>query len=234
MNRMEQWDTEPDRAVEFLDVDTRAEFITKTYLHLAGAIGAFVGLIYIFTQNDALARGLASQPLLVFGGLVVGGWIASSVAHRVQSLPLQYLCLAAYTALEALFFTPLLYILVHRTNGGPELLTAAAGTTLFAFAGLTAIAFMTRKDFSFLRGVLAFVGICAFAAIIGGLIFGYSLGLWFTVGMIAFAGAAILYDTSNIIHHYPKDRYVGASLQLFASVTLLFWYVIRLFMSSDD
>ena len=52
--------------------------------------------------------------------------------------------------------------------------------------------------------------------------------------MVALAGGAILYDTSNVLHHYPEDRYVGAALQLFASVALMFWYVLRLFMSSRD
>ena len=32
----------------------------------------------------------------------------------------------------------------------------------------------------------------------------------------------------KILLHYPEDRYVGASLELFASVALLFWYVLRL------
>jgi FtsH-binding integral membrane protein len=49
--------------------------------------------------------------------------------------------------------------------------------------------------------------------------------------MIGFAGAAVLYDTSNILHHYPADRHVAAALQLFASIALMFWYVLQLFMS---
>lgn len=48
--------------------------------------------------------------------------------------------------------------------------------------------------------------------------------------MVGFAGAAILYDTSNILREYPEDRYISAALQLFASVALMFWYVLRLFM----
>ena len=52
--------------------------------------------------------------------------------------------------------------------------------------------------------------------------------------MIGLAGAAILYDTSNVLHHYPKDRYVAASLQLFASVALMLWYVLQLVMSLSD
>jgi FtsH-binding integral membrane protein len=55
-----------------------------------------------------------------------------------------------------------------------------------------------------------------------------------SLGMIALAGGAILYDTSNVLHHYPEDRYVAAALELFASVALLFWYVLSFFISSRD
>jgi FtsH-binding integral membrane protein len=96
------------------------------------------------------------------------------------------------------------------------------------------VAFVTRKDFSFLRGMLMWGGVVAMLAIVGGILFGFELGTWFSVAMIGFAGAAILYDTSNVLHHFPEDRYVGAALQLFASVALMFWYVLRLFMSRDD
>ena len=76
-------------------------------------------------------------------------------------------------------------------------------------------------------------GVLALVAIAAAVIFGFELGTWFSVGMIGVAGAAILYDTSNVIHRYPEDRYVAAALQLFASVALMFWYVLRLFMSRD-
>ena len=69
--------------------------------------------------------------------------------------------------------------------------------------------------------------------IFASLFFGFELGTWFSVAMIGFAGAAVLYDPSNILHHYPKDRYVAASMALFASIALMFWYVLRLFMSRD-
>ena len=85
----------------------------------------------------------------------------------------------------------------------------------------------------FLRGMLVWIGVLAFVAIIGSLIFGFHLGTWFSVAMIGFAGAAVLYDTSNILHHYPQDKYVAASMQLFASIAMMFWYILRLFMSRD-
>ncbi|EHY1099267.1 Bax inhibitor-1 family protein, partial [Salmonella enterica subsp. enterica serovar Schwarzengrund] len=43
----------------------------------------------------------------------------------------------------------------------------------------------------------------------------------------------ILYDTSNIIHHYPTDRPAGAALHLFASIATMFWYILRIFMSRN-
>lgn len=49
--------------------------------------------------------------------------------------------------------------------------------------------------------------------------------------MVGFASVAILYDTSKIIHHYSTTQYVAASLELFASVALLFWYVLRILIA---
>ena len=105
--------------------------------------------------------------------------------------------------------------------------------TLAAFTGLTAIVFWSRKDFSFLGGILKWGFVMALVAIIAGAIFGFQLGTWFSVAMIGFAGAAVLYDTSNIMHHYPQDKYVAASMQLFASIAMMFWYILRMFMSRN-
>ena len=108
-----------------------------------------------------------------------------------------------------------------------------SGVTLLGTGGLTVVAFVTKKDFSFLRGILVWAGILAIVAIVGSVLFGFHLGTWFSVAMIGFAGAAILYDTSNVMHHYPEDRHVAAALELFASIALMFWYVLQLFMSRD-
>lgn len=101
----------------------------------------------------------------------------------------------------------------------------------WGFAGLTGVALTTRKDFSFLGGMLKWGFVGALVLIVGGVIFGFQLGMFFSVAMVVLAGGAILYDTSNVLHRYPEDQYVAASLQLFASVALMFWYVLRIFMS---
>jgi FtsH-binding integral membrane protein len=113
----------------------------------------------------------------------------------------------------------------------PGVIDSAAGVTVLGSIGLVATAMITRKDFSFLRGLMVWGFILAMVGIVSSLIFGFELGTWFSVAMIGFAGAAVLYDTSNIMHHYPQDKYVAASMALFASIALMFWYVLRLFMS---
>ena len=214
-------------------VEERADFISKTYMHLFGAMIGFVLFeMFLFQTGiaEAIAMPLIEQPLIVFGGFLLVSWFASRVALRTESLAAQYGALAAFVAVWGIMFVPILFI---AQATAPGVINSAATVTLLGFAGLTAVAFMTRKDFSFLGGILRWVGIMAIIAIFGSIIFGFELGTYFSLGMIAFAGAAILYDTSNILHHYPQDRYVAAALALFSSVALMFWYILRLFLSRD-
>jgi FtsH-binding integral membrane protein len=222
------------RPVSETDVDTRAKFILKTYSHLVGAIAAFTALeVFFFMSGLALpiTKALFSfGPLPVLGGFVLVSWIATGAAHRAVSPVAQYAALAVYVLAEALFFIPLL---AFANLKAPGVISSAAVVTALGFMGLSAVAFTTRKDFSFLGALLRWIGFGVLLLIVASLIFGFNLGTWFSVGMIVFAGGAILYDTSNIIHQYPEDRHVAASLQLFASVMLLFWYVLRLFLRRD-
>jgi FtsH-binding integral membrane protein len=217
-----------------LSVDTRSNFIWRTYGHVAAAILLFAGIeSYLFDSGLAIPLAqsmLGFNWLLILGAFMIVGWLATHVAHSVQSKPLQYLALVGFVVAQAIIFVPLLAIAI---SAQPGIVESAVGVTLLGTAGLTAVALITRKDFSFLRGLLVWGGILALIGIVSALLFGFELGTWFSVAMIGFAGAAVLYDTSNILHHYPEDRYVGAALQLFASIALMFWYVLRLFMSRD-
>ena len=215
-------------------VGTRAHFIARTYNHLFGAIVGFT-LIEIVLFQSGLAESMARAMLgvnwlFVLGGFILVSWIASRSAHTAKSLGTQYAALIAFVIAEAIIFVPLLYV---ANTYAPGAIQSAATLTLVGFAGLTGIAFWTRKDFSFLGAVLRWAGILALLAIGGGVIFGFTLGMFFSLLMVALAGAAILYDTSNIIHHFPDDRYVAAALQLFASVALMFWYLLRIFTSRN-
>jgi FtsH-binding integral membrane protein len=214
--------------------EVRSIFISKTYNHLMGAIVLFT-LTEIWLFQSGLAESIAGAMmgtswLLVLGAFMLVSWFATRAAHKSENIGAQYAALAAIVFAYAILFVPMLVIANSMANGVIE---SAAAVTLVGFAGLTAVAHTTGKDFSFLGGMLRWGGVLAMVAIVGGIFFGFNLGTWFSVAMVGFAGAAILYDTSNIIHHYPEDRYVAAALQLFASVALMFWYVLRIFMSRD-
>ncbi len=214
-------------------VEARSQFIWKCYAHVVGAILAFAAIEAYLIQSgiaERIAQPMMQNWLLVLGAFMLASWGASHVAHRIESKQLQYAAFGFFVVVEALIFAPLLYI---AYTFQPGVIDSAAGTTILGCIGLIAVAMITRKDFSFLRGILMWAFILAMVGIVASLLFGFQLGTWFSVGMIGFAGAAVLYDTSNIMHHYPEERYVAASMALFASIALMFWYILQLFMSRE-
>lgn len=222
------------RAVAFEVPETRRKFLNTTYYHLLAAILMLVGIeVFLFksgfAQNIAQTLGGVNW-LIVLGVFMVVSSIADNVAHRNISRNMQYLAMFGFVLAWAIILVPLLYAAM-RIN--PGVIESAAMVTLLGFAVLTAIVMFTGHDFSFMRSFLLWVGGAAMIAIVAGVLFGFHLGTWFSVGMIAYSGAAILYNTSNVLKHYPKDRYVGASLSLFSSIALMFWYVAQIFMGND-
>ncbi len=221
--------------VAALDTDRRATFLTRTYTHLLGAILGFTVLeVMLFTNGlaEPIARTmLGGSWLVVLGAFMLVSWLASRAAMKATSLGTQYAALAGFVVAEAIIFVPLLYI---ANTTAPGTIQSAALVTMMGFVGLTAVAFSTRKDFSFLGGMMRWLGMMALVLIVASVIFGFELGTWFSVAMVTFAGVAVLYDTSNVLHHFPEDRYVGAAMQLFASVALMFWYVLRIFLGGRN
>jgi len=212
----------------------RAAFIRRTYAHLAGAVLAFVGL-EIYMVNSPIAQMLLNVMamrfgwLLILGGFIILGRLASGLASGGASPTVQYAGLTLYVIAESVIFAPILLIATHFSS--PDVLPTAGILTLLLFGGLTLVVFTTKKDFSFLRGILSIGFMLALGLIVCAVLFGFNLGLVFSFAMVLLASGAILYDTSRILHNYGPDQYVAASLQLFASVALLFWYVLQIVMS---
>lgn len=211
----------------------KASFYKKTYLHVALSILAFIGVETVLlnvvpTELIAMMFGQKYTWLLIIGVF----WLASMLANKwslSQSKSVQYLGLGFYILLEAAIFLPLIYVAVLQAGAG--VIYQAAMLTIAMFAGISAVAFTSKRDFSFLRNIIIIGGFISLGLIVGGAIFGFNLGLWFSVGMVILASATILYQTSKLKDSYTTDQYVGASLQLFASIMLLFWYILRILMS---
>ncbi|HBE82165.1 MAG: Bax inhibitor-1 family protein [Blastocatellia bacterium] len=217
----------------------RAQFIRKTYLLLAAAILAFIGVeAFLFASG---AAGLIANVIFSGGSI---GWLAvlalfmgvSFLANRwamsETSKLTQFLGLGIFIVAEAVIFVPLIMISTYYA-GDASVLMKAGIVTLGLFLGITATVFITKSDFSFLGPILAIGGFIALGFIVSSAIFGFSLGSVFAFVMVAFAGTAILYETSNVLHRFNTSQHVAASLTLFASIALLFWYILTIFSSRD-
>ncbi len=221
--------------------EERARFIRKTYLHLAAAILAFVALEgYLFVSGVAysilsvLSMGGGMSWLLVLGAFMGVSWLASSWANSQTSKPMQYLGLLLYVIAQAVIFVPLLFKIATFSSNPGDVIIKAGIVTLGLFLGISSVVFLTRKDFSFLGPILAIGFFIAIGFIVASIIFGFSLGSLFAFAMVAFAGTAILYETSNVMHRYNPAQHVAASLALFASIAMLFYWILNIFGSSDD
>lgn len=220
------------------ETNERAKFIRLTYLHLLGAVLAFVG-IEAFLQTIPAVRELMMSMLGArFGWLVVMGafvgvsYLANYWASSSTSVGMQYLGLGLYVVAQAVIFVPLIMIAMSFTAATDvPVLGIAAALTIATFVILTAIVFLSGADFSFMGPFLGIAGIIAMGVIVCSILFSFNLGIIF-IGLILLMSAGyILYDTSNVLHHYRIGQHVGASLALFASVALMFWYMIQLVMS---
>ena len=225
---------------EMASVDARTTFVRRTYIHLLGAILACIAIdafvLTVFDQQLAPVVGWVTQGWhwLVFLGAFMGiSFIADRWAHSNVSRQMQYVGLSLYVLAEALILIPLLYIAQHF--GSPDLIKSAGLVTAIVFGGLTFTVLVTKADFSFLKWAIVAGSFIAFGLIVVAVLSGgFTLGIWFSVAMVVLACGIILYNTSNVLHHYNTEQHVAASLALFASVALLFWYVLQIFMSMDD
>lgn len=215
---------------------TRAAFIRRTYAHLAGAVLAFIAIeaaLLSMPGIERIAATMVNNWFMVVILFLGGSWFANHLAHSAASTTVQYAGLIGFVLIEAAIFLPLLWF---ASTYYPSVIPQAAAITLLLFGGLSATVFITRKDFSFMGATLTLFTFVMLGVGLGGMFFGFNLGLAFSAGFIMIACGWILFDTSNILHHYDESRHVAASLALFSSLALLFWYVIRILiaLSSSD
>ncbi|MEE2639700.1 MAG: Bax inhibitor-1 family protein [Planctomycetota bacterium] len=220
-------------------VSERVGFIRRTYLHLAGAILLFVALEAIVLNvvvpsvgAEAVMGWFSGYNMLILLFAFMGvSYMAQSWAHSGGNPGIQYLGLGLYVLFETIIFMP---ILVIASTFYPGAIETAAVASIATFGGLTAFVFITKSDFSFLRSLLVVGGLAAMAVIVVSIFTGGGLGPLFSGAMILLAIGYILYDTSNVLHRYRTDQHVAASLALFSSVAILFFYILRLVMASRD
>jgi FtsH-binding integral membrane protein len=227
-------------AVATLGVSDRVTFLRKAYGLLGGSLivwaAATAALFRYGTETSFKFSRWALNGqlnwLAVIGLLMVSGMAAQWLARSEKSRGVQLLGLGIEVAAWTFLMQPLLWVLFmkFKVAGATSILAQGTVATLVIFTGLTATVFITKKDFSFLRGVITVGMFAAMGIIIASMLFGFTLGLVFTGALIALLALKILYDTSLMLNYFPPTHYVSAALMLFGTVATLFWNIIIFLM----
>lgn len=213
----------------------RAAFYKQTYMHLVFGLGIFILLEAVLLNTpwvvDFMLQFVNGKLnwLFLLGGFMAATWVAQSIAYQSLNPMIQYAGYLIYILAQALIFVPMLYIAMNM-EGGNDIILQAVIVTGGLFLGLTAVVFLTSVNFSFLKIGLTVGFFIALGLIIAGSIFGFNLGLWFSAAMVLLAMGSILYSTYNIKNEFNTAQAIPAALSLFASVMLLFWYILQIFM----
>ena len=196
----------PSSSTTVLDSSGTA-FLRRTYLHLLGAIVALVvvrGLPLLLGLALRVAQAiLGTNWLIILGGFAIATWLARSVAQQSE---LDRGPVPGPRRLHRRLGDPARARPPRRAaQGGRRRHPDGSGHHAGRLLGADrASCIFSKKDFSFLRSVVRWGGFCALGLIVASVLFGFNLGTFFTVAMIALAGASILLDTHNVLNHYPR------------------------------
>ncbi|UYF98397.1 MULTISPECIES: Bax inhibitor-1/YccA family protein [unclassified Halomonas] len=196
------------------------------------ALLAMTLLFSAVTAGASVALGVQQMNIFVF---FIGAYGLMFLVHKTANSAAGLLATFAFTGFMGFTLGPIISAYLTLPNGGALIMNALAMTGL-TFIGLSAVALMTKKDFSFLGNFLMAGAIVLILAMVAGLIFQIpALSLMVSAGFVLFASAAILYQTSEIVHRAGETNYILATVTLYVSIYNLFVSLLSILgiMSSD-
>jgi modulator of FtsH protease len=205
-------------------VTDRIAFIRKVYALFFAATLFAIGGVLLGLAFPPLVSLAIEHPMMMFIAMI-GGVMGAQAVRHVPGVNLA--ALFGFTTLTGVIISPVLYV-IGRTN--PASILQAGVMTVAIFGGLTAYVFVSRRDFSFLRGMVTVGLVVVIGAGLMNIFFVGSLGLGFAISVAAlllFAGF-VLYDTSNIIRRYPTNEYVAGALSLYLDAFNIFLALLRI------
>jgi FtsH-binding integral membrane protein len=238
-------------AVATLGVSDRVTFLRRTYGLLGVSLIAFAALtagIMRFATVSSFEYSmwaLGGWNWFIVIGLFMGvGYLAERLSQSETSRGVQLGGLGLAVVAQSFLLQPILWRLIIQfgdrtalrqgilmSGQASSILMQAVIITLAIFIGLTLTVFLTKKDFSFMRGALTIAMFAALGVILASMLFGFSLGALFCGAIILLMAGYILYQTSLVMSYFPPTAFVAAALMLFSTVATLFWYVLQLLMS---
>lgn len=220
-------------------VEERVAFLRKTYTLLLAGILTFAATLWAAGSVEPV-RGMAESlarmvfgsrwGVLVYFGLYLGGSMA--VHAFAEKKPINVVLFFGFAFLMGLLTAPLVYMVLAQADG-VRTVNQAALLTAIIFTGLSAYVFFSGKSFSFLGGALSIGSWSLIGVALVGALMGFTIGLWFSIAVIALMAGYILYDTDAILRRYPTTMHVAAACVLFVDVIILFKHLLFLLARRD-
>jgi len=162
--------------------------------------------------------------LLSLGGAMLLIWLVlPRTANSASGLGVVF----GITGLLGFGLGPVLTAYLSLPNGA-ELVGTALGGTGVIFLGLSGYAITTRKDFSFLGGMLVAGMLTVLVAILANIFLQIpALSLTISAVVILLMSGFILHDTSRMVHE-PHGGYIMMTVSLYLSIFNIFIHLLNL------
>ncbi|MEM7195761.1 MAG: Bax inhibitor-1/YccA family protein [Pseudomonadota bacterium] len=180
---------------------------------------------------SGVVAGVAMQLNLPHPGLIislVGMFGLLFLTSKFRNSSLGILMVFAFTGFMGYTLGPIINYYVSAVGNGGQLVMTALGGTGVIFVALSGYVLTTRKDFSFMGGMLMAGILVAFIAGLAAIVFSMpALSLAVSCMFILLMSGLILYETSEIIHG-GETNYIMATITLYMTIYNLFTSLLHL------
>lgn len=150
------------------------------------------------------------------------------LTFALRNSPLGVAAIFAFTGFIGYTLGPLLNTFIHGFSNGPQLVATSLAATGVIFLGLSGYVLVSKKDFSYMGGMLFVALLAAIFASLGGLLFNIPMLYMVTsAAFVLIASGMILYDTSRIIQN-GETNYIMATIALYMDLYILFVNLLQI------
>ncbi|MCK3654295.1 BAX inhibitor protein [Pasteurellaceae bacterium Macca] len=218
---------------ERLVTHARGESLMSTHKVLRNTY-FLLALTLAFSSVVALVAMNLNLPRLPWWGMLVGFYgllfLTNATANSVTGI----FSVFALTGFLGYSLGPILNAYIGAGLG--DIVALAFGATALVFFACSAYVLTTKKDMSFLSGMMLALFVVLLVGVIANIFLNIpALGLVISALFVVFSSGAILLSTSNIIHG-GETNYIRATVDLYVSIYNLFVSFLNIFgvLGGDD
>ncbi|MDG6353901.1 Bax inhibitor-1 family protein [Glaesserella parasuis] len=216
-----------------LVTSTRSESLLSTHKVLRNTY-FLLALTLVFSAVVASVTMTLNLPRLPWWGMLVGFYGLLFLTNATANSAAGLASVFALTGFLGYSLDPILN--AYISNGLGDVVALALGATALVFFSCSAYVLTTKRDMSFLSGMMIALFVVLLVGIVANIFLAMpALSLAISALFVVFSTAAILYSTSNIIHG-GETNYIRATVDLYVSIYNLFVSLLQLLgvFSSDD